>query len=74
MASMTDRDKLRAMLPHWIEHNAQHAADFRRWGALAGDAEADIEAAAAHMEAANKALAAAMERLGGLKEGDHRHD
>ena len=31
MATMTGRDKLRALLPHWIEHNAEHAAEFRLW-------------------------------------------
>ncbi|MGD2206091.1 MAG: hypothetical protein PVH17_04860 [Anaerolineae bacterium] len=65
MANMTDLDKLRALLPHWIEHNAAHAAEFRRWAKPAGEAEADIEAAAAQMEAANAALAAALETLGG---------
>ena len=57
MATMTGQDKLRTLLPHWIEHNAEHAADFRLWAGLAGEAEADIEAAAAQMEAANEALA-----------------
>ena len=72
MATMTGREKLLAMLPHWIEHNAQHAADFRLLAALAGEAEADIEAAAAQMEAANEALATAMEKLGGSM-GHHDH-
>jgi hypothetical protein len=63
METMTERDKLRALLPHWIEHNTEHAADFRLWAALAGDAEADIEAAATKMEAANESLAAALEKL-----------
>jgi hypothetical protein len=31
MATMTELDKLRALLPHWIEHNAEHAAEFRNW-------------------------------------------
>ena len=74
MATMTGRDKLRAMLPHWIEHNAEHAAEFRRWAEQAGEAEADIQAAAAQMEAANEALAAALEKLGGVMgHHDHQH-
>jgi hypothetical protein len=72
MATMTGRDKLRAMLPHWIEHNAEHAADFRLWAGLAGEAEADIEAAAAQMEAGNEALMAALTNLGGSM-GNHDH-
>lgn len=74
MATMTGQDKVRAMLPHWIEHNADHAADFRLWAGLAGEAEADIEAAAAQMEAANDALTAALAKLGGsMGNHDHRH-
>ncbi len=74
MATLTGRDKLRTLLPHWIEHNAEHAADFRLWAGRAGEAEADIEAAAVQMEAANEALAAALEKLGGsMGHHDHHH-
>jgi hypothetical protein len=78
MPAMTERDKLRALLPHWIEHNAEHAAEFRRWAQSAGDAAADIEAAAAQVEAANETLAAALEKMGGAAayyqvEGHHGH-
>ena len=73
MATMTDRDKLRALLPHWIEHNAEHAADFRLWAEKAGEAEADLLAAVAQMEAANEALATAVAKLGGPLES-HAHD
>jgi len=75
MAAMTARDKLRALLPHWIEHNADHAAEFRRWAEQAGEAEADIQVAAAQMEAANEALLAALAKLGGSMENhDHPHE
>ena len=70
MATMAGRDRLQAMLPHWIEHNAEHAADFRVWAGPAGEAEADID----QMEAANKALMAALTKLGGsLGNHDHHH-
>ncbi|MGD9049243.1 MAG: hypothetical protein PVF77_14390 [Anaerolineae bacterium] len=72
MATLTGQDKLRTLLPHWIEHNAEHAADFRLWAGLAGEAEADIEAAAAQLEAANEALTAALTKLGGSM-GNHDH-
>lgn len=71
MVALTERDKLRALLPHWIEHNTQHATEFRRWVGMAGEAEADIEAAAAQMDAANEALAAALEKLGGPASQPH---
>ena len=35
MAYGTDEDKLRILLPHWIEHNAEHAAEFRQWAGKA---------------------------------------
>jgi hypothetical protein len=74
MATMTKQDKLRTLLPHWIEHNAEHAADFRLWAAVVGEAESDIEAAAAQMEAANEALAMALAKLGGpIGNHDHHH-
>ena len=63
MPAMTEQDKLRALLPHWIEHNAEHAGEFRRWAEWAGAAAVDIELAATQMESANEALTAALEKL-----------
>ena len=63
MTTMTEREKLQALLPHWIEHNAEHAAEFRRWASVAPEARAHIEAAAGQLEAANIALAAAQREL-----------
>lgn len=60
--------RLRHLLPHWIEHNAEHAVTFRRSAERARElglesfAE-DIEEAAKRMEHSNQALAAAMEKL-----------
>ena len=42
---MTEIEKLRALLPHWIEHNRDHAVDFGRW--------ADTAAQAGHQAAAD---------------------
>jgi len=60
---MTEQEKLRALLPHWIEHNTEHESEFRRWAELAGPAQADLDAAADQLEAANGALAAALVKL-----------
>ena len=65
MTTMTDQDKVRALLPHWIEHNAEHASEFRRWAELAGPAQTDLVAAADQLEAANGVLAAALVKLEG---------
>lgn len=74
MAAMTDLDKLRVLLPHWMEHNAEHAAEFREWAerALATDREDAawrIKVAAERLEKANEELSAALEKLGGPLEG-----
>jgi glutaminase len=68
---MADRDKLRALLPHWIEHNTEHAAEFLRWAEkmlAAGEQEIAEELALAAKQVAwvNEALADALETLGAL--------
>ena len=73
MSNASDVEKLRALLPHWIEHNDEHAADFRKWAAKAGEAGAHILVAAEHLEAASRELAQAMAHLGGPSEHSHHH-
>jgi hypothetical protein len=65
---MNDQEKVRALLPHWIEHNAEHAAEFRRWAEkvrAAGQEEVaeEIALAAKEMGWVNEALTSALERL-----------
>jgi hypothetical protein len=73
---MSEAEKLRALLPHWIEHNAEHAVEFLRWLDRAGEAASDIEEAAAQMERVNRFLSSALEKLGGPLDGarPHRHE
>jgi hypothetical protein len=64
-----DEEKLRALLPHWIEHNDEHAAEFRAWADRARAAGQDrvaeeIETAAKELGWVNEALRAALEKLG----------
>lgn len=66
-------DKLRMLIPHWIEHNLEHADEFRRWAGQAGEAAADIEAAAEALLEVNHLLEAALEKLGGGLEHHHHH-
>jgi len=66
---MTDLQKLRALLPHWIEHNAEHVAEFREWAERAPVAgqegpASDIALAAEELEWANEELEVALEKLG----------
>jgi len=62
---MAELDKLRVLIPHWIEHNDEHADEFRRWAEQAGNVAPDILAAADTMIRVNDSLAAALEKLGG---------
>jgi hypothetical protein len=70
MAMASDVDKLRVLLPHWIEHNAEHAAEFRTWAEkarAAGQEEVaeEIDTAAKELGWVNDALNAALNALGG---------
>jgi hypothetical protein len=78
---MDDIEKLRVLLPHWREHNAEHASQFRTWAERARAAGEDhlaahIEAAAQKMEATDSDLASAIEHLGEATSApahDHAH-
>ncbi len=66
---MNDIEKLRVLLPHWKEHNAEHASEFLTWAGRARAAGKErfamhIEAAAQKMEAANQDLEEAIEHVG----------
>jgi len=56
-----DLAKLRILLPHWIEHNEEHAASFREWAERAR--EMGLEAVAKQMEVAVERMAACGEAL-----------
>lgn len=69
--------KLQVLLPHWIEHNAEHAESFLSWAErarAAGDAHlaAHIETAAQKITDANRDLEGLIEHIGEA-EGDHGH-
>lgn len=64
---MDEVEKLRVLIPHWIEHNVEHADEFREWAARAGAAQKDLEAAAAVLKAVNEHLQVALQKLGGVR-------
>lgn len=68
---MNDTNKLRVLIPHWLEHNDEHAAEFRRLATGAGDAAGDILSAADSMSQVNQSLKIALEKLGGPLEYNH---
>jgi hypothetical protein len=69
-ATSDELAKLRVLLPHWIEHNGEHAERFREWAGKAREMGLEevarqIEKAVGQMMACNEALAAALEVLKG---------
>ena len=78
---MTEMEKLRALLPHWIEHNREHASEVDRWADIAAteghsDAARMIRQAVENVRQANGLLDRALEDLGGavpLETHGHGH-
>jgi len=68
---MKETDKLRVLIPHWIEHNGEHADEFRAWAERAGAAREALLAAASLLGEANGRLTGALEELGGPLEHHH---
>jgi hypothetical protein len=68
---MEEIDKLRVVLPHWIEHNGEHAGEFRDWAERAGVARNALLDAARLLEEANTRLQEGLDQLGGPLEHHH---
>jgi phage tail tape-measure protein len=72
-------EKLRVLLPHWIEHNRGHAEECGKWSALARDAgevavAEHIDAAIAAMMQAGELLDKALSAAGGdMPDHGHHH-
>jgi hypothetical protein len=62
---MNDTQKLRVLIPHWIEHNKEHAEEYLRWAEHANEVSQDILAAADSLMLVNQALTEALNKLGG---------
>lgn len=77
--NLSDMEKLRILLPHWIEHNRGHENDFLEWAAKCREADQPktsilIIEALVGLKAAEEALARALDSLGGPLPGqDHHH-
>ena len=78
---MTEQDtikKLRVLLPHWIEHNNNHIAEFREWEGEARKESVEevaqlLDKAIGDMEVAGKSLSEALGKVGGPLEGRGGH-
>jgi hypothetical protein len=71
--TMNGEEKLRVLIPHWIEHNEEHASECERWAVTTGKAAPDLLAAAEAMHRVNQTLAIALEKLGGALPYLHSH-
>jgi len=77
---MTDLEKLRVLLPHWIGHNEEHQAEFERWARSCQDAggpgisAALIKAAEASEKVTNRLKEALLLAGGPMEQTDiHGH-
>ncbi len=70
---MNEIEKLRMLIPHWIEHNEEHADEYQRWAEKAAEASADLLAAVEALKKVNQTLGAALEKLGGETSPPHSH-
>jgi hypothetical protein len=81
MDQKTTMEKLRILLPHWIEHNHNHEAEFKKWADLVraegqGPLAELLNKAVASMAETDGILKKALAEIGGPGEGhchDHHH-
>lgn len=78
MEPKTAIDKLQILLPHWIEHNQNHAAEFQKWAASSRAEGAErlaglLDTAAAHMVATDEILKKAAAEVGSPPSDGHSH-
>lgn len=78
MADKSDIEKIRVLLPHWIEHSMAHQDEFKKWAELvrAGGHEEIaliIEHALVKMKETDTLLHQALEKAGGPPHDHHHH-
>jgi hypothetical protein len=70
---MNETEKLQVLIPHWIDHNKEHAEEFRQWAERVSKAAPDLMAAAEAMQQVDQYLGIALEKLGGALPHPHVH-
>ncbi len=77
---MNELEKLRVLLPHWIEHNNGHGTECQKWSEIArlegkGKVADYIDEAIKAMTQVNVLLEKALSEAGGADpdKGDHHH-
>jgi len=75
---MKELEKLRVLLPHWMEHNSGHEEECKKWVEAAKNEGLDtiaehIEAAVKSMREVNEHLKKALKEAGGPTGDEHHH-
>ncbi|MBT8360727.1 MAG: hypothetical protein HKP41_07350 [Desulfobacterales bacterium] len=76
---MDNKEKLRVLLQHWIEHNQGHVSEFTKWQKIMAADKMEslseqIKMAAEQMDQVSDILAKALDFVGGPTErGGHHH-
>ena len=78
MADKSDIEKIRVLLPHWIEHSQSHQDEFKKWLELLRDGGHEelasiIEKALSKMKETDTLLRQALEKAGGPAKDHHHH-
>lgn len=73
---LSELEKLRVLIPHWLEHSHSHQHEFEKWlevvkDAGQGEAAEAIEKALQKLASADRYLRAALDALGGEVAGHH---
>ena len=78
---MEQKEKLRVLLAHWIEHNKGHGEECSKWAAISREegmpeVASSIDRAVKAIEETNRLLAKALQEAGGPVDtgaGEHHH-
>jgi len=78
MDAKTTLEKLQILLPHWIEHNQNHEAEFRKWAELARTEGSKtlaglLDQAATSMATTDEILKTTLREAGGSLNDSHPH-
>jgi hypothetical protein len=60
---MNDMQKLRLLIPLWIEHNDERAEEYRCWAEGTAEVSADLLEAVEALRRFNQALSAVLKKL-----------
>jgi hypothetical protein len=75
---MDDLDKLRVMLPHWIDHNRGHGREYAEWARHMGTCGQEeiaelLSRAEKSLQEADAVLQEALRKAGGPSSEGHEH-